>query len=74
MRYFTQWAKHRQTEDHYLPRMIQGITGQVCIQWRTVSVLTDWGKVKVPFGDAVISTTDTCIGVELCEELFTPAR
>jgi NAD+ synthase (glutamine-hydrolysing) len=32
MRYFTPWAKHRQTEDHYLPRMIQGITGQVCIQ------------------------------------------
>lgn len=29
---------------------------------------------KVPFGDAVISTLDTCIGVELCEELFTPAR
>lgn len=31
-------------------------------------------KIKVPFGDAVISTMDTCIGVELCEELFTPAR
>ena len=32
------------------------------------------GQVKVPFGDAVVSTADTCIGVELCEELFTPAR
>jgi NAD+ synthase (glutamine-hydrolysing) len=32
MRYFTAWAKHRQIEDHYLPRMIQNITGQVCIQ------------------------------------------
>ena len=31
-------------------------------------------KIKVPFGDAVISTLDTCIGVELCEELFAPAR
>ena len=31
-------------------------------------------QVKVPFGDAVVSTIDTCIGVELCEELFTPAR
>jgi hypothetical protein len=31
-------------------------------------------QVKVPFGDAVVSTADTCIGVELCEELFTPAR
>ncbi|KAG1816244.1 hypothetical protein EV424DRAFT_1473040 [Suillus variegatus] len=30
-------------------------------------------QVKVPFGDCIISTVDTCIGVELCEELFTPA-
>lgn len=29
MRYFTPWQKHRQVEDHYLPRMIQTITGQV---------------------------------------------
>ncbi|KAF9453533.1 glutamine-dependent NAD(+) synthetase with GAT domain-containing protein [Macrolepiota fuliginosa MF-IS2] len=57
LRYFTPWAKHRQWEDHYLPRIIQAVTKQV----------------KVPFGDAVISTADTCIGVELCEELFTPA-
>ncbi|KAF7794441.1 hypothetical protein EIP86_005575 [Pleurotus ostreatoroseus] len=57
MRYFTPWMKHRQVEDHYLPRIIHAVTGQT----------------KVPFGDAVISTVDTCIGVELCEELFTPA-
>ncbi|KAF9531775.1 hypothetical protein CPB83DRAFT_848706 [Crepidotus variabilis] len=57
LRYFTPWAKHRQWEDHYLPRIIQAVTKQV----------------KVPFGDAVVSTADTCIGVELCEELFTPA-
>ncbi|KAJ7180584.1 hypothetical protein C8R46DRAFT_1069892 [Mycena filopes] len=57
LRYFTPWAKHRQWEDHYLPRIIQVVTGQT----------------KVTFGDAVISTQDTCIGVELCEELFTPA-
>ncbi|KAL7006862.1 glutamine-dependent NAD(+) synthetase [Cystobasidiomycetes sp. EMM_F5] len=56
LRYFTPWTKHKQTEDHYLPRMIKEITGQS----------------TVPFGDAVISTFDTCIGVELCEELFTP--
>jgi NAD+ synthase (glutamine-hydrolysing) len=29
MRYFTPWAKHRQTEEHYLPRIIQKVTGQV---------------------------------------------
>ncbi|KAG9031861.1 glutamine-dependent NAD(+) synthetase [Tulasnella sp. JGI-2019a] len=57
LRYFTPWMKHRKTEDHFLPRIIQSVTGQT----------------KVPFGDAVISTVDTCIGVELCEELFTPA-
>ncbi|KDQ12997.1 hypothetical protein BOTBODRAFT_112092 [Botryobasidium botryosum FD-172 SS1] len=57
LRFFTPWAKHRQWEDHYLPRIVQAVTGQT----------------KVPFGDAVISTADTCIGVELCEELFTPA-
>ncbi|THU97748.1 glutamine-dependent NAD(+) synthetase with GAT domain-containing protein [Dendrothele bispora CBS 962.96] len=57
LRYFTPWQKHRQWEDHFLPRIIQTVTKQV----------------KVPFGDAVISTADTCIGVELCEELFTPA-
>ncbi|KAK7466402.1 glutamine-dependent NAD(+) synthetase [Stygiomarasmius scandens] len=57
LRYFTPWHKHRQWEDHFLPRIIQAVTKQV----------------KVPFGDAVISTADTCIGVELCEELFTPA-
>ncbi|KAJ3514988.1 hypothetical protein NLJ89_g2039 [Agrocybe chaxingu] len=53
LRYFTPWTKHRQWEEHYLPRIVQAI--------------------KVPFGDAIVSTTDTCIGVELCEELFTPA-
>ncbi|KAI0825506.1 glutamine-dependent NAD(+) synthetase with GAT domain-containing protein [Irpex lacteus] len=57
LRYFTPWQKHRQVEDHYLPRIIHAVTGQT----------------KVPFGDAVVSTVDTCIGVELCEELFTPA-
>ncbi|KAF5331469.1 hypothetical protein D9758_015504 [Tetrapyrgos nigripes] len=57
LRYFTPWLKHRQWEDFFLPRIIQAVTKQT----------------KVPFGDAVISTADTCIGVELCEELFTPA-
>ncbi|KAI0683830.1 glutamine-dependent NAD(+) synthetase with GAT domain-containing protein [Cytidiella melzeri] len=57
LRYFTPWQKHRQVEDHYLPRIIHAVSGQT----------------KVPFGDAVVSTVDTCIGVELCEELFTPA-
>ncbi|EIW67818.1 hypothetical protein TREMEDRAFT_39964 [Tremella mesenterica DSM 1558] len=57
LRHFTPWHKHRQTEQHSLPRMIRVVTGQT----------------TVPFGDAVIATEDTVIGVELCEELFTPA-
>ncbi|KAF2455564.1 hypothetical protein BDY21DRAFT_289192 [Lineolata rhizophorae] len=56
MRYFTPWARPRHVEQYYLPRIIQDIVG--CI--------------KVPFGDAVISTRDTCLGAETCEELFTP--
>ncbi|XP_042218889.1 glutamine-dependent NAD(+) synthetase-like isoform X2 [Homarus americanus] len=30
------------------------------------------GQVTVPFGDAVIATRDTCIGYEICEELWNP--
>jgi len=30
------------------------------------------GATHVTFGDVVISTPDTCIGAETCEELFTP--
>lgn len=29
LRYFTPWQKHRQWEDHYLPRIVQAVTGQV---------------------------------------------
>ncbi|KAJ9660583.1 glutamine-dependent NAD(+) synthetase [Coniosporium apollinis] len=56
MRYFTPWSRPQHVESYYLPRSIRAITG----------------NTKVPFGDAVISTPDTCIGAETCEELFTP--
>ncbi|XP_035219009.1 glutamine-dependent NAD(+) synthetase-like [Stegodyphus dumicola] len=55
-RWFTAWKKIRQTEDYYLPRMIQAVCGQK----------------TVLFGDAVIATVDTCIGFEICEELWNP--
>ena len=29
LRYFTPWQKHRQWEDHYLPRIVKAVTGQV---------------------------------------------
>ncbi|KAI1936225.1 glutamine-dependent NAD(+) synthetase [Ophidiomyces ophidiicola] len=57
MRYFTPWERPRHVEEYYLPRIIQELQG----------------SMKVPFGDAVISTPDTCVGAETCEELFTPA-
>ncbi|CAG8529413.1 123_t:CDS:10 [Diversispora eburnea] len=56
LRYFTPWSPSQHVEEYYLPRIIRDITGQT----------------TVPIGDAVIATIDTCVGVELCEELFTP--
>lgn len=58
MRYFTPWQRPRYVEEYYLEEIVGDITGQE----------------KVPFGDAVISTRDTCLGAETCEELFTPDR
>ncbi|XP_072941486.1 glutamine-dependent NAD(+) synthetase isoform X1 [Epargyreus clarus] len=55
-RWFSCWTKDRQVEDYYLPRMIANITNQT----------------TVPIGDAVIATKDTCIGFEICEELWNP--
>lgn len=55
-RWFSPWTKERTVEDYFLPRMISQLTGQNV----------------VPFGDAVISTRDTCIGFEICEELWNP--
>ncbi|CAK8690570.1 unnamed protein product [Clavelina lepadiformis] len=55
LRWFAPWFKQKQTEDFVLPHFIQEITGQS----------------TVPIGDAIISTKDTCIGSEICEELWT---
>lgn len=56
MRFFTPWLKTQYVEEYILPRSIQKITGQL----------------TVDFGDLIISTLDTVIGCETCEELFTP--
>jgi NAD+ synthase (glutamine-hydrolysing) len=55
-RWFSAWTKPRVVEDFYLPRIIAAATGQH----------------TVPFGDAVVSTRETCIGFEICEELWNP--
>ncbi|XP_017159478.1 glutamine-dependent NAD(+) synthetase isoform X3 [Poecilia reticulata] len=56
MRWFSPWSRLRQVEEYFLPRMIQEVTGQD----------------TVPFGDCVLSTKDTCIGTEICAELWNP--
>ena len=58
MRYFTPWTRRGETDEFALPAMVQRVAGQETTR----------------FGDAVLQTRDTTIGVELCEELFTPAR
>ena len=45
-------------EDHPLPELVREATGQQV----------------APFGDALVETNDTCIGFEICEELWNPAR
>ncbi|KAG2110672.1 uncharacterized protein F5147DRAFT_689597 [Suillus discolor] len=38
MRYFTPWMKYQQWEDHFLPRIIQTVTKQVCHCFPSTSV------------------------------------
>ena len=49
-RFFTPWLRPRHVEEFYLPRIMRRLMN----------------KTKVPIGDAVISTPDTCIGAETC--------
>ncbi|XP_071329020.1 glutamine-dependent NAD(+) synthetase-like isoform X2 [Trachinotus anak] len=56
LRWFSPWNQLRKVEEYFLPRMIQEVTGQD----------------TVPFGDCVLSTKDTCIGSEICAELWSP--
>jgi NAD+ synthase (glutamine-hydrolysing) len=56
MRHFIPWNRPQHHEEYYLPQFIQKLQG----------------ATKVPIGDMVLSTPDTCIGMETCEELFTP--
>ncbi|KAJ9142062.1 Glutamine-dependent NAD(+) synthetase [Pleurostoma richardsiae] len=56
MRYFTPWSRPQHWENYYLPPFVQ----------------SQQGTRHVPIGDVVISTFDTCVGAETCEEIFTP--
>ncbi|KAK8145959.1 glutamine-dependent NAD(+) synthetase [Beauveria asiatica] len=56
MRFFTPWKGPRHVEQYFLPPRIQTLQG----------------SRQVPIGDVVLSTIDTCLAAETCEELFTP--
>ena len=51
-----QWTKISEPEDYYLEEVIRKVTGQTTVR----------------IGEIVLSTVDTAIGCETCEELFTP--
>lgn len=57
LRYFQPWTHSKTTQLYTLPLTVQKATGQV----------------TVPIGDALLETLDrVVIGIETCEELFTP--
>lgn len=56
LRYFSSWDRDRKLEELQLPREVRLITGQT----------------SAPIGLAIVMTEDTSIGIETCEELFTP--
>lgn len=58
-RWFTRWARINQVDDFYLPQTLWRFAGEP-------------GKRTVPFGDCYLRLNDCSVGVESCEELFTP--
>lgn len=54
-RWFTAWPRRQQIDEYVLPARIAAICG---------------GQRTVPFGDALLQLNDTCIGYEICEELW----
>uniref|UniRef100_A0A8C5GKZ7 Glutamine-dependent NAD(+) synthetase n=1 Tax=Gouania willdenowi TaxID=441366 RepID=A0A8C5GKZ7_GOUWI len=56
LRWFAPWKQSGYVEEYFLPKMIQEVTGQDV----------------VPIGDCVLSTKDTCLGSEMCQELWSP--
>lgn len=55
LRWFTPWLQRKTLHEFRLPKVISQITGQ---------------KVA-PIGDGILQLNDTCVGSEICEELWT---
>ncbi|KAH9817214.1 hypothetical protein DFH28DRAFT_1081433 [Melampsora americana] len=56
LRYFSPWSETRKLEELILPKFVR------------LSI----GQITVPIGNAILMTEDSSIGIESCEELFTP--
>ena len=57
MRYFSPWVRPCEYDDYQLPASTSKLMG---------------GIKFIPFGDVILSTPETCIGFEMCEELWVP--
>jgi NAD+ synthase (glutamine-hydrolysing) len=55
-RHFSGWTKERTLETYYVEQCAKDVTGQS----------------TCPIGDFILSTPDTAVTCETCEELFTP--
>ncbi|WYZ35695.1 hypothetical protein EsH8_X_000342 [Colletotrichum jinshuiense] len=55
-RHFSAWTKLREVETYYLEAVAAQVTGQK----------------TVPIGDLILSTLDTAVSCETCEEMFSP--
>ncbi|TQN70155.1 Glutamine-dependent NAD(+) synthetase [Colletotrichum shisoi] len=55
-RHFSAWTKLREIETYYLEAVAAKVTGQK----------------TVPIGDMILSTLDTAVSCETCEEMFSP--
>ena len=55
-RWFTPFSDNGELEDYPVPHVLRAVTDQYV----------------VPFGVGIIRTRDTCLGSEICEEMFVP--
>nr|XP_039269971.1 glutamine-dependent NAD(+) synthetase-like [Styela clava] len=55
-RWFCPWTKHQTVEEFTLPKILRNVTGQT----------------RVPIGDGLLQTLDTCIGSEICADMWAP--
>jgi hypothetical protein len=61
-RWFTPWMKPKQTEEFYLPRMIQQITGQVSYDLESVTMFaSEFVMISLDFKPGTGERAGTCL-------------